>query len=448
MRGQILIVEDEEILRESLVDFFRQEGYIALSTDSIAAARYEMNRHNFDLMILDMKLPDGSGLDLLAEVSDPQSLLVIVATAFPEVQTAVTALKLGAFDYINKPFDLDELQLLVERAMDTRQLRGEVNSFRQREKQRSKRSWTRLEGDSNVLKKIRQEILLVAKADTTTTLILGESGVGKELVAEAIHYQSARREGPLLKINCAALPATLLENELFGHEKGAYTDASGRQKGLFELADHGTLFLDEIAEMEPGLQAKLLRVLEDMTVTRIGGQQPINVDVRIVTATNRNLRDRIAAGLFREDLFYRLNVFPIRVPPLREHPEDIPLLAKLFLKEFLLHAPDKHCEFSAEALGGLQKNDWPGNVRELKNVIERTTLLHSGGVITREDLAMVGCCTEVKSTTGDLATLAEIEKRHILFVYKETGHNKTRTAEILGINRLTLRRKLKEYGID
>ncbi len=448
MRGQILIVEDEEILRESLVDFFRQEGYIALSADSIVAARYEMNRHNFDLMILDMKLPDGSGLDLLAEVSDPQSLLVIVATAFPEVQTAVTALKLGAFDYINKPFDLDELQLLVERAMDTRQLRGEVNSFRQREKQRSKRSWTRLEGDSNVLKKIRQEILLVAKADTTTTLILGESGVGKELVAEAIHYQSARREGPLLKINCAALPATLLENELFGHEKGAYTDASGRQKGLFELADHGTLFLDEIAEMEPGLQAKLLRVLEDMTVTRIGGQQPINVDVRIVTATNRNLRDRIAAGLFREDLFYRLNVFPIRVPPLREHPEDIPLLAKLFLKEFLLHAPDKHCEFSAEALGGLQENNWPGNVRELKNVIERTTLLHSGGVITREDLAMVGCCAEVKSTTRDLATLAEIEKHHILFVYNETGHNKTRTAEVLGINRLTLRRKLKEYGID
>ena len=448
MRGQILIVEDEEILRESLVDFFRQEGYIALSANSIAAARHEMNHHDFDLMVLDMKLPDGSGLDLLAEISDPQSLLVIVATAFPEVQTAVTALKLGAFDYINKPFDLDELQLLVERAMDTRQLRGEVNSFRQREKQRSKRSWTRLEGDSNVLKKIRQEILLVAKADTTTTLILGESGVGKELVAEAIHYQSARREGPLLKINCAALPATLLENELFGHEKGAYTDASGRQKGLFELADHGTLFLDEIAEMEPGLQAKLLRVLEDMTVTRIGGQQPINVDVRIVTATNRNLRDRIAAGLFREDLFYRLNVFPIRVPPLREHPEDIPLLAKLFLKEFLLHAPDKHCEFSEEALQCLQKNDWPGNVRELKNVIERTTLLHSGGTITHEDLAMVGCCFGTKAQIGELATLAEIEKRHILFVYKETGHNKTRTAEVLGINRLTLRRKLKEYGID
>ena len=316
MRGQILIVEDEEMLRESLVDFFRQEHYIALSAATLSEARQAMLQNDFDLMILDMKLPDGSGLDLLAEISDPKSLLVIVATAFPEVQTAVKALKLGAFDYINKPFDLDELQLLIERAMDTRQLRGEVNIFRQREKQRNRRSWTRLKGDSNALRKIRQEILLVAKASATTTLILGESGVGKELVAEAVHYQSARSEGPLLKINCAALPASLLENELFGHEKGAYTDASRQQKGLFELADNGTLFLDEIAEMEPGLQAKLLRVLEDMTVTRIGGQQPIHVDVRIVTATNRNLYERIQAGLFREDLYYRLNVFPILVPPL------------------------------------------------------------------------------------------------------------------------------------
>ncbi len=446
MRGRILIVEDEEMLRESLVDFFQQENYIALSSATLSGARKEVQRHDFDLVILDMKLPDGSGLDLLAEISDPQSPLVIVATAFPEVQTAVKALKLGAFDYINKPFDLDELQLIVERAMDTRQLRGEVNSFRQREKQRSKRSWTRLEGESNILRKMRQEILLVAKAGTTTTLILGESGVGKELVVEAIHYQSARHEGPLLKINCAALPATLLENELFGHEKGAYTGANSRQKGLFELADHGTLFLDEIAEMEPGLQAKLLRVLEDMTVTRIGGQQLIHVDVRIVAATNRDLRERIETGLFREDLFYRLNVFPILVPPLREHPEDIPLLANLFLKEFLLHSPDKSCEFSTIAMECLRKHQWPGNVRELKNVIERATLLHSGGVISPDDLALIGCCSGAKAATEKMVPLSEVEKTHILAVYKKTDYNKTRTADILGINRLTLRRKLKEYG--
>ena len=447
MRGQILIVEDEEMLRESLVDFFRQENYLALSAETLSEARRAMCSHDFDLMLLDMKLPDGSGLDLLAEITDPKSLLVIVATAFPEVQTAIKALKLGAFDYINKPFDLDELHLLVERAMDTRQLRGEVNTFRQREKQRNKRSWTRLEGDSNALKKIRQEILLVAKADTTTTLILGESGVGKELVAEAIHYQSARSEGPLLKINCAALPATLLENELFGHEKGAYTDAGRQQKGLFELADNGTLFLDEIAEMEPGLQAKLLRVLEDMTVTRIGGQHTIHVDVRIVTATNRNLMDRISAGLFREDLFYRLNVFPIHVPPLREHPEDIPLLANLFLKEFLMHSPDKSCEFSPTALECLKKHHWPGNVRELKNVIERATLLHAGGTIFPEDLTLVGCCSEATVVSHEMTTLAEVEKAHILAIYKQSGQNKTSTADILGINRLTLRRKLKEYDV-
>jgi len=446
MRGHILIVEDEEMLRESLVDFFRQEHYVALSAETLSEARQAILDHDFDLMILDMKLPDGSGLDLLAEISDPQSLLVIVATAFPEVQTAVKALKLGAFDYINKPFDLDELQLLVERAMDTRQLRGEVNTFRQREKQRNKRSWSRLEGNSNVLGKIRQEIMLVAKADATTTLILGESGVGKELVAEAIHYQSARSEGPLLKINCAALPATLLENELFGHEKGAYTDAGRQQKGLFELANNGTLFLDEIAEMEPGLQAKLLRVLEDMTVTRIGGQQPIHVDVRIVTATNRNLLNRINAGLFREDLFYRLNVFPIRVPPLREHPEDIPILVELFLKEFSIHNLDKKSEFSSAAMGCLKKHHWPGNVRELKNVIERTTLIHPGGIIYPEDLTLVGCCSELATTTEEMLTLAEIEKKHILAIYQRTGNNKTTTADILGINRLTLRRKLKEYG--
>jgi two-component system response regulator AtoC len=447
MRGQILIVEDEEMLRESLVDFFRQENYLALSAETLSEARRAMCSHDFDLMLLDMKLPDGSGLDLLAEITDPKSLLVIVATAFPEVQTAIKALKLGAFDYINKPFDLDELQLLVERAMDTRQLRGEVNTFRQREKQRNKRSWTRLEGDSNALKKIRQEILLVAKADTTTTFILGESGVGKELVAEAIHYQSARSEGPLLKINCAALPATLLENELFGHEKGAYTDAGRQQKGLFELADNGTLFLDEIAEMEPGLQAKLLRVLEDMTVTRIGGQHTIHVDVRIVTATNRNLMDRISAGLFREDLFYRLNVFPIHVPPLREHPEDIPLLANLFLREFLMHSPDKICEFSPTALDCLKKHHWPGNVRELKNVIERATLLHAGGTIFPEDLTLVGCCSEATVVSHEMTTLAEVEKAHILAIYKQSGQNKTSTADILGINRLTLRRKLKEYDV-
>jgi len=448
MLKQILIVEDEEILRESLVDFFQQEGYRAVSSGTLRDAQTLLAQYDFDLVILDLKLPDGSGLDLLAQIPDLQLLPVIVVTAFPEVQTAVRALKLGAFDYINKPFDLDELQLVVERAIDARQLRGEVQSFRRREVQRAKRSWKRLEGKSAALTKIRQEILLVARSEATTTLILGESGVGKELVAEAVHFQSRRCEGPLLKINCAALPVNLLENELFGHEKGAYTGADKQQKGLFELANCGTLFLDEIAEMDMGLQAKLLRVLEDKTVTRLGGRQSIYADVRIVAATNRNLPDRIQAGQFREDLYYRLNVFPLYVPPLREHPEDIPLLANLFLQEFMFHVEGKSRTFSPKALLLLQKCHWPGNVRELRNIVERVTLLHPGGEIKAADLALAGCCLASEAATDTAVPLSVVEKKHILAIYQQTGQNKTQTAELLGISRLTLRRKLKEYGME
>jgi len=263
MSERILIVDDEDILRESLAEFFTQQGYVVQSCADLAAARAQLKSGSFDLAILDLKLPDGSGLDLLSELRGADAPLVLVVTAFPEVQTAVKALKQGAFDYINKPFDLDELQMVVERALETRRLRGRVNSFQQREKQWAQRSWTRLVGVSPVMERIRQEIKLVARSESTTALLLGESGVGKELVAEAIHYQSARCEGPLLKVNCAALPATLLEDELFGHEKGAFTDAHSSRQGLFELANHGTLFLDEIAEMSIDLQAKMLRVLED-----------------------------------------------------------------------------------------------------------------------------------------------------------------------------------------
>lgn len=450
MQGRILIVEDESFLRESLCEFFVQENYSVSDSATLEQAREKLASTSFDLMILDLKLPDGSGLDLLNELMDQQSPQVIVTTAFPEVQSAVKALKLGAYDYINKPFDLDELQLVVDRALDARQLENVVDSYHQREKQRHHRSWTRLEGESDALRQIRQQIMLVANSDATTTLILGESGVGKELVAEAIHFQSSRNRGPLLKVNCAALPASLLEDELFGHEKWAFTDARKERKGLFELADNGTLFLDEIAEMEIGLQAKLLRVLEDRTISRIGGREPVHVNVRIVTATNRNLLTRIRAGQFREDLYYRLNVFPLRVPPLREHPEDIPVLANLFLTEFLLRTPDKECCFSAEALKCLQQQHWPGNVRELKNIIERISLLHSGGMITPADLNPLGCCNDSSSLSDEetCEPLFEVEKRHIIKVYQKNDYNKTKTADLLGITRLTLRRKLNEYGVD
>jgi len=448
VRRRILIVDDEREVRDGLLEFLRDEGYETAGAETLAEARQDLSRSPFDLVLLDLRLPDGSGLDLLAELNVPDAPPVVVVTAFPEVQTAVRALKLGAQDYINKPFDLDELLLTVNRTLETRELREEVTSFREGQKLRLRRSLDRIVGDSPALTRLRREIDLVAASGTTTALILGESGVGKELVAEAIHYRSSRCEGPLVKVNCAAIPATLLESELFGHEKGAFTDAGTTRKGMFELAHRGTLFLDEIAEMDERLQAKLLRVLEDRTVTRVGGKRPIALDVRIIAATNRDLPSRIITREFREDLYYRLNVFPLVVPPLRERPEDILPLAERFLGEFLARMPGKKSRLTEEAKGNLRAYPWPGNVRELRNVMERTVLLHAGGEIAAAELHLGTVRAGKISGEGPVATLAEVEREHILRVYRQTGENKSQTADLLGINRLTLRRKLKEFGIE
>jgi len=448
MRHRILIVDDEPEVREGLVEFLRDEGFETKGATNLVEARQDISRSCFDLVLLDLRLPDGSGLDLLAELRGPDAPPVIVVTAFPEVQTAIRALKLGAYDYVNKPFDLDEILLAVTRALETRELREEVTSFRQGQKQRLRHSLDRIVGDSPALAKLRREIDLVASSDATTALILGESGVGKELVAEAIHYRSERCEGPLVKLNCAAIPATLLESELFGHEKGAFTDARTTQKGMFELAHRGTLFLDEIAELDVRLQAKLLRVLEDRTITRVGGQRPIAVNVRIVAATNRDLQERIKTGEFREDLYYRLNVFPFVISPLRERTEDILPLTELFLREFLARAPGKSCRLTEEAKRKLLSYHWPGNARELRNVMERTVLLHQGGEITATDFILGAGRVVGFTDSGPITTLSEVEREHILRVYRQSGNNKTQTADLLGINRLTLRRKLKEFGIE
>jgi DNA-binding NtrC family response regulator len=448
LRGRILIVEDEQEIREGLLEVFQSEGYETTGAETLANARRELSQAFFDLVLLDLRLPDGSGLDLLADLRGPDAPPVIVVTAFPEVQTAIRALKLGAYDYVNKPFDLDEILLSVTRALETRELREEVTSFRQGQKQRLRHSLDRIVGDSPALAKLRHEIDLVASSDATTALILGESGVGKELVAEAIHYRSDRCDGPMVKLNCAAIPATLLESELFGHEKGAFTDARTTQKGMFELAQRGTFFLDEIAELDVRLQAKLLRVLEDRTITRVGGQRPIVVDVRIVAATNRDLQERIKTGEFREDLYYRLNVFPFVIPPLRERTEDILPLTELFLREFLARAPGKSCRLTEVAKRKLLSYHWPGNARELRNVMERTVLLHQGGEITATDFILGAGRVVGFTDSGSITTLSEVEREHILRVYRQSGSNKTQTADLLGINRLTLRRKLKEFGIE
>jgi two-component system response regulator AtoC len=449
MHTEILIVEDEEYLRDNLLEFTVSEGYKATAVDSLANARAALARSGFDLVILDLKLPDGSGLELLADMDPNEGPLAVVVTAFPEVQTAIRALKLGAYDYLNKPFDLDELSLVLRRALETRSLRREVRSFRSREKKRLHQSMTRMVGQSAGMVQVREAVSRVAAAEKTTALILGESGVGKELVAEAIHYHSSRGGGPLLKINCAAIPPTLLESELFGYEKGAFTGATSTQQGLFELAANGTLFLDEIAEMEIGLQAKMLRVLEDRQLMRVGGRRPIPVNARIVTATNRNLEMRVRDGQFREDLYYRLNVFPIEVPPLRQRREDIVPLALKFLADFTTGGQAGPATISEACRGRLLDYPWPGNVRELRNLVERAVLMHAGdggeleiGLPQREG--------PVSAEGGAAAptSLAEVAKSHILAVYHRTGRNKTQTADLLGINRLTLRRKLKEFGVE
>lgn len=447
MQQRILIVDDEPEVREGLVEFLRDEGFETTGAATLGDARQACSRSYFDLVLLDLRLPDGSGLDLLAELRGPDAPPVIVVTAFPEVQTAIRALKMGAYDYVNKPFDLDDILLVVKRALETRELREKVTSFRQEQKQRLRHSLDRIVGDSPALAKLRREIDLVASSGATTVLILGESGVGKELVAEAIHFRGDRCDGPLVKLNCAAIPLNLLESELFGHEKGAFTDARTTQKGMFELAHLGTLFLDEIAELDVRLQAKLLRVLEDRTIIRVGGQRPIAVDVRIVAATNRDLQARIRGGEFREDLYYRLNVFPFLIPPLRERTEDILPLAELFLREFLTRVPGKSCRLTEDAKRKLRSYHWPGNARELRNVVERTVLLHAGGEITAADILVGTGRLFEPSCAGPVTTLSEVEREHILRVYRQSGGNKTQTAELLGINRLTLRRKLKEFGI-
>ncbi len=445
MRARVLIVEDEPVVRESLVELCEGAGYGARWAADLAGTRRLLAREGFDLILLDIKLPDGSGLDLLPDLRSPDAPLVIVVTAFPEVETAVRALKEGAYDYVNKPFDLDELEHVIAKAIETRTLRNEVSSFRQSQEQRLGDPLGRMVGTSPAIEQVREMVRVVAASSETTVLILGESGVGKELVAEAIHHQSDRRDGPLLKVNCAAIPSNLLESELFGHEKGAFTDAKGTRKGLFELAHRGTLFLDEIGEMEPSLQVKLLRVLEERTVRRVGGGRKIFVDVRVVAATNRSPQSLVAEGRLRQDLFYRLHVFPIAVPPLRDRGGDIPEIAGYFLAALERRLAGKRCWLSREAADKLLAYDWPGNVRELRNVLERTVLLHPGGEIHPSDILLAhGPCTS--ATPSAVPTLAELEREHVLRTYRCTGRNKTRTAEALGINRLTLRRKLREYG--
>ncbi len=446
MKNKLLIIEDDKIMRVTLSDSLTMKGHevIACATGNDGVTAFDED--DFSLVITDVMLPDMNGLDILKRImgKNPRAV-VLMMTAYGTIKDAVEAMKLGAFDYITKPFSLEELNLIIDRALELRELREENINLK---KNLSKCfNFPNIIGDSPEMNHVYDLIGKVSKIDSTV-FILGESGTGKELLASTIHYQSNRRNGPFIKVNCAALPENLIESELFGVEKGAFTGADRRKLGRFERADKGTIFLDEIGDLSAGVQTKLLRVLQDGSFERLGGSQTLKVDVRVITATNKNIEEEVQKGDFREDLYYRLNVIPIRLPALRERKEDIPLLIDSFLADYN-STFGKKVTLSSEVVTAFFEYDYPGNIRELKNILERLVALASTDVITIDSLPKHVAKQRGKITaTVPLAeAVAEAEKIHIKRTLKSAKDNKTRTAELLGISRKTLWEKIKLYNI-
>ncbi len=452
MNASLMIVEDENLLREILTDTLESQGFKVTTAGTKGEALSILRLRSLDLMLLDLRLPDGSGLDVLKEakiLSD--DIVVIMMTAFGEVETAVEAMKMGAYDFLIKPLDLDHLSLLIRRAMGVQALQQEVQFLRQRERDHSQ--LREIIGESPWIMQIKSLIQKASQTPRTSILIRGESGTGKELVANAIHFQSARAGAPLVKINSSAIPESLIEAELFGYEKGAFTDAKVAKKGLLELAHHGSIFLDEISEMKPSLQSKLLRALEDQSFKRLGGASDISVDVRIIAATNRDLEAAVSEGTFREDLFYRLRVLEITLPPLRERREDIPLLTSAFILHFNQEFKKAVRGFTPLAEKMLQDYFWPGNVRELKNVLERAMILTEGDWILPEHLSLVAPISRMahfpdQDPLAHSMTLEEAERRYLKGFLKAFPGSKSEAAHQLGITRATLRKKMRALGLD
>jgi DNA-binding NtrC family response regulator len=446
-KATILLVDDEAIVRESLGDWFRDDGYKVDTAESGRQALRLAADGNYDIALLDIKMPGMDGLELQRKLAEAApDTTVIIMTAYASVETAVQALKTGAYDYIVKPFDPDELSHLVQRACSHRSLQSE--NIRLRESIEAIAAPSPIIGNSPAMRRVSDLIDNVAPSDATV-LITGESGTGKELVARAIHARSPRRYNALVEVHCGALAEGVLESELFGHEKGAFTGAHYHHKGKFEQADAGTIFLDEIGEVSAKVQVELLRVLEEKTVTRVGGKRPIATDFRVVTATNRDLRALAEEGTFREDLFWRLNVVSIEMPPLRARREDIPLLANHFLKRFCEAMNRKSMEFSTDALAALQAYDWPGNVRELQNSVERAVVLGTPPEIRADDLPRRVAVPDgpVVASRGT-KTLADVERAHIHAVLEETDWNITHAAKVLEVDRGTLYNKIRKYELS
>jgi len=439
-KGRILIVDDELVVRDSLGKWFTSEGYTAKPVGSGREALEVIQQEEFDIALLDIKMPGMDGMELQARLkeADPE-LVVVIMTGYASVDTAVRALKVGAYDYITKPVDPDELSHLVSNALEHKRTRREV--VRLRENLQDISPGTELIGKSAPMRKVVELIEMVAPTEATV-LITGESGTGKEVVARAIHAAGPRRYMPMVTIHCGALTETLLESELFGHEKGAFTGAQYRKKGKFEVADGGTVFLDEISDISLKTQTDLLRVLQEKEIVRVGGNQQIKVDFRCIAATNKNLEGLVKAGTFRPDLYYRLHVFCIELPALRDRREDIPLLVNHFLNKFAMATSRPVPQISAEAMETLLRHDWPGNVRELENAIERALVVERGPEVRPQDFSF-----QFEEQPKGGRTLEDIERAHIERVLRETQHNLSRTARILDIDRTTLYNKLRRYGL-
>lgn len=447
---RLLIVDDEESHRIMLRAVLQAEGYQIFEAADGPEAIRAVEQDSFDLILLDLRLQTMDGIEVLNEIRKVSPLVpVIIMTAFASIKTAVEALKAGASDYLTKPLDIDELKVIIEKALELYDLRTENIFLKERLGDRF--DFSRLIGRSPKMQELFNTLSLVAPTDATV-LIQGESGTGKELVANAIHHNSLRKDQPFIKVSCAALPETLLESELFGHEKGAFTGAISRREGRFQIAHRGTIFLDEVGEMSSSTQIKLLRVLQEKEFEPLGSNRPIKVDVRVIAATNKNLEKEVKERCFREDLYYRLNVVPIILPPLRERREDIPLLASHFFS-FYREKNRKELEgISGKAMDLLVRYNWPGNVRELENTMERAVIMARGEVIAPADLpSPIQALSAEKEERGFIfpsgVTLAQVERALILKTLEDTGGNRSRAAEILGINRRTLQNKLKEYGV-
>ena len=443
-KEKILIVDDEKIVRQSLFHWFEEEGYVVDTAEDGETALKKFGKGKYDLLLVDMKMPGISGLELLKKVKDiDEDSIVILITAFASVPTAITALKDGAYDYVTKPVDPDELAHLVKKALEQKSLKIENEQLRGSIEEIIKPD--NLIGESPQMKKIYELIHTVAPTDTTV-MIRGESGTGKELVAKAIHINSKRKYFPMVPVNCGALAETILESELFGHEKGAFTGAQFKRKGKFELANNGTIFLDEIGSISSKMQVELLRVIESKQFSRVGGNEMLKSDFRVIIATNEPLEELVKQNKFREDLYYRLNVFSIIIPPLRERSGDIPVLAYYFLNKFstAMNKPIKN--ISKDALDFLVKYEWPGNVRELENAIERAVVVGQSDTIQVSDLPFHVSSNNVEPNNSD-KSLSAMEKKHIIRVLKENNWNISRSAQQLEIDRVTLYNKINKYGL-